>query len=204
MYPISYFKDTSKEQWLKKKQLFVGVRNLTIVTPSDWLTVYVKQSFLGNYNIVTIHNCIDTEIFKYNPKCGYLRQKYNIDNKHVILGVANAWGYRKGLSYFSELSKLIDEDTVIVLIGLDKCQIKEFNAISKIIALGRTDSVQELADWYSLADVFVNPTLEDNYPTTNLEAQACGTPLVTFNTGGSPESVKYGCLLYTSDAADEL
>lgn len=193
VYPISYIRDTSEKQWLKKKQLFNGVGNLTIVTPSDWLRVYVKQSFLSAYDVVTIHNGIDTEIFRYNNNCGYLRQKYNINDKHIILGVANAWGYRKGLDYFFELSKLIDENTIIVLIGLSAGQISKASKISrKILALSHTDSIQELVDWYSLADVYVNPTLEDNYPTTNIEAQACGAPLITFDTGGSPESMKYG------------
>lgn len=203
VYPISYFRDTSKVEWLKKKTIFSGVNNLTIVTPSDWLGRYVKQSFLGHYNIKTIHNCIDTSKFQYNPNCKYLRMKYSLLDKNIILGVANAWSYRKGLNYFFELSKIMGDNCCIVLIGLNSKQIKQASKISRnIIGLRRTESIQELVDWYSIADVYVNPTLEDNYPTTNLEAQACGTPIVTFNTGGCTESLKYGVVVEDYDVIE--
>lgn len=200
VYPISYFRDTSKKEWLRKKSIFSGVRNLKIVTPSNWLGQYVKQSFLGEYDVSIIHNCIDTSKFQYNPNCGYLRDKYNLSNKKIILGVANSWSYRKGLIYFLQLSEMLSESCCIILIGLNDRQISQISkSYNNIIGLGRTESIQELVDWYSIADVYVNPTLEDNYPTTNLEAQACGTPLITFNTGGSPESLKYGLVVEERD-----
>ena len=110
-----------------------------------------------------------------------------MENKFVILGVASKWESRKGLQYFVKLSKMLSEGEIIALVGLSKKQLEILPP--NIIGIARTNSINELAEIYSAADVFVNPTLEENYPTVNLEAQACGTPVVTFNTGGSPETI---------------
>ena len=110
-----------------------------------------------------------------------------MSNKKIILGCASTWSNRKGYWDFVELSKNISNDYQIVMIGLNK---KELKALPEnIIGLERTESIEELAQWYSLAYVFVNPTTQDNFPTTNLEALACGTPVITYDTGGSPEAV---------------
>ena len=90
-----------------------------------------------------------------------------------------------------KLSGRLSGEYKVILIGLSKKQIKSLP--ENIIGLERTSSAEELAEYYSMADVFVNATLEDNFPTTNLEALACGTPVITFNTGGSPESVDESC-----------
>lgn len=116
-----------------------------------------------------------------------VKQKYNLLGKYVILGVAAIWDKRKGLDDFVKLSKLLDERYKVILVGLTGEQIKALP--DAIIGMERTNSVAELAELYAMADVFVNPTYEDNYPTTNLEAISCGTPVITYNTGGSPESV---------------
>lgn len=131
-----------------------------------------------------INNGVDTNIFKSTPS--NIKQQYGIEDRKVILGIASVWDKRKGLNIFIELSKEIDNQYQIVLIGLSKKQIEQLS--SNIIGISRTENVLELVKWYSAADVYFNPTLEDNYPTTNLEAIACGTPVITFNTGGSPES----------------
>lgn len=183
-YPTSWLLDRSQENFRLKKSLFTGIKNLTIVTPSHWLAGLVKQSFLKEYPVEVIHNGIDLNVFK--PTHSDFRKRYHLEDKKIILGVASPWTPRKGLKDFIKLAELLDEETRIVLVGLNDKQIKSLP--ENIIGIKRTNNPQELAGIYTTADVFFNPTYEDNYPTTNLEALACGTPVVTYNTGGSPES----------------
>ncbi|MBU3197732.1 glycosyltransferase [Clostridium estertheticum] len=189
-YPQSLLKDNSKHNYANKKELFTGVKNVTIVTPSKWLSNLVKESFLKEYDVKVINNGIDLNVF--NPKDkNIFRKKYNLEEKFIILGVASIWEERKGSRYFLEISKLIDKNSRIVLVGLNDKQLSTLP--QNIIGIKRTNNIEELAEIYSAADVYVNPTLEDNFPTTNLEALACGTPVITFNTGGSVESVDESC-----------
>ena len=186
-YPSSILIDRSKKNHIQKRRLFTTLSNMTVVTPSQWLAGLVKKSYLGKYNIRVINNGIDTEVFK--PTSGDFRQKYNIGSKKIILGVAGVWDRRKGFEDFYKLSSILEDSYQIVLVGLNE---KQISALPKnIIGISSTESASELAEIYTAADVFVNPTLEDNYPTVNLEAQACGTPVITYNTGGSPESVDF-------------
>lgn len=184
-YPKS-FVDNSYENYNKKKQIFNSVNNMTIVPVSNWLGDETKKSFLKNQKIKVIQNGIDIEKFNIRTN-NQVKERYNLENKFLILGVASPWNNRKGLKYFVELSKRLPNDYQIILVGLTKQQINELP--SNIIGIERTESVKELADLYSVANVFINPTLEDTFPTTNLEALACGTPVVTFRSGGSPEAV---------------
>lgn len=188
-YPSSIFADNSKDNFAIKKELFTGIGNMTLVAPSKWLANLVRKSFLGGYPIKVINNGIDLEVFK--PTESKFRERYNLEDKFIILGVANVWDRRKGFDHFIELSKRIKEDEIIVMVGLKEKQKNKLP--NNIIGITRTDSTKELAQIYSAADVFVNPTLEDNFPTTNLESLACGTPVVTFNTGGSPECIDENC-----------
>lgn len=184
-YPTSLLLDRSKRNYQKKKHIFTGVPNMTIVTPSAWLAGLVKQSFLREYDVKVIRNGIDTDTFK--PTESELRLQYRLQNKEIVLGVASIWDERKGLSDFIKLADMLDKKYQIVLIGLTDEQCKGLP--NNVLGIKRTNSVKELAQWYSTADVFLNLTYEDNYPTVNLEAQACGTPVVTYATGGSVESV---------------
>lgn len=184
-YPASCFLDRSRKNYDLKKALFTKVEKLCIVTPSHWLAGLVKESFLGKYPVKVIHNGIDLHIFK--PTSSNFRRENGLEGYKIILGVASPWTPRKGLSDFIKLSKMMDDHTRIVLVGLSDRQIKKLPP--HIIGIKRTNNPQELAGLYTTADVFFNPTYEDNYPTTNLESLACGTPVVTYNTGGSPESV---------------
>ncbi|MEE0914253.1 MAG: glycosyltransferase [Ruminococcus sp.] len=186
-YPKSSFFDNSKNNFLIKRELFTDIKNLTIVTPSKWLAKLVEESFLSNYPVKIINNGIDLDIFKY--KQNNFRERFNLLNKKIILGVASAWGKRKGLYDFFDLARMISDDFVIVLVGLEENQIKKYTNFNNIICIPKTNNTAELAEIYSSADVFINPTYEDNYPTVNLEAQACGTPVITYETGGSIESV---------------
>lgn len=184
-YPRSVIFDNSKSNYARKKKAFIGVKNMTLVTPSQWLAGLVKESFLGDYPVQVIPNGIDTEVFKPTPSD--FKKRYGLDGKFLILGVANVWEKRKGFDYFLDLSKYLSDDEIIVLVGLSDERIK--NLPNNIIGIKRTNSAKELAEIYTAADVFFNPTLEDNYPTVNLEAQACGTYVITFDSGGAKETI---------------
>lgn len=188
-YPYALFRNHTIQNYERKRTAFTGVADLTIVTPSRWLAGEVKQSFLKEYPVQVIPNGIDRKCFR--PVKSLLRQRLGLEGRFVILGVANVWERRKGLEYFVKLSGRLSEEYRVILIGLSQKQIKSLP--ENIIGLERTSGAEELAEYYSMADVFVNATLEDNFPTTNLEALACGTPVITFNTGGSPESVDESC-----------
>ncbi len=186
-YPISLFFDRSYKNYIEKKELFSNLNNLTIITPSDWLNKLVKKSFFKDYDVVTINNGINLNLFKPTIDLN-IKQKYNIpENKKILLGVASIWEERKGLNDFIKLSNKISDDFVIVLVGLNKKQIKSLN--KNIIGIERTENQLELVKIYSVATWFLNLTYEDNYPTVNLEAIACGTPVITYNTGGCSEQV---------------
>lgn len=184
VYPYALFKDGSAENYLRKKAAFAGVKGLTIVTPSRWLADLVKESFLKDYPVRIIPNGIDLNIFRPGKKTE--------KEKYLVLGAANVWDRRKGLDYIKELARQLDPQTYeVAAVGLSRKQIKELP--EKMRGICHTQNAEELADLYREADVYVNPTLEDNFPTTNLEALACGTPVVTFDTGGSAESVTAEC-----------
>lgn len=189
VYPRSFFFDHSKKNYEKKKELFTSLNNMVIVNPSQWLTNLVKESYLNKYTVKMINNGIDLDVFK--PTESDFRERYGLQDKFIILGVANVWGERKGFQYFLELADRLDDSYRIVLVGLTEAQKKKLP--KNIFGITRTSNVKELAKIYSIADVFLNPTLEDNFPTTNLESLACGTPVITFNTGGSVESIDDSC-----------
>lgn len=184
-YPSSLLFDNSSNNFKHKKRLFNQVDNLDLVVYSRWLRNKVEESFLSNHPVHTIHSGIDLNIFK--PDTNDIRNLHKIDDRKVILGCANIWNNRKGLNDFFYLKSKFGNSCNIVLVGLTKKQIN--NLPHDIIGIERTRNVEELAGLYSLADVFVNPTTADNFPTTNIEALACGTPVVTYNTGGSGEAV---------------
>lgn len=177
--------DQRRKNFKAKKEMIYQVPNdkMIIVSPSKWLESLVKQSFLNNYKTIVINNGIDLNCFKYTPSD--FRQKNNIENKFVLLGVAFDWGFRKGLDVFIELAKRLDDRFQIVLVGVDG--VTKNILPSNIITIEKTHNQIELAKIYSAADLFINPTREENYPTVNMESIACGTPVITFKTGGSPE-----------------
>lgn len=188
-YPHSIFLDNSKKNYDQKRKLFNQIENLTFVTPSEWLAKLLKESFLSKHNVKVINNGIDLSIFKPTPS--NLRKQYQLENKKIILGVASKWKKRKGLDTFIQLAGKLDDSYQIILIGISQEDKKKLP--SNVLAIARTNDVTELAQFYTIADVFVNPTLEDNFPTTNIEALACGTPVITYNTGGSPEAINEKC-----------
>lgn len=185
-YTVSKYFDRSKSLYKLKKRLFSSVKNMTLVPVSDWQASFLKDSFLKDCNVHTIHNGIDIDKFK--PMDGKrLRDKHNLNDKFVILGVASPWNTRKGLDDFCKLRSMLSEDFSIIMVGLKPEQIEKLPM--GIIGIARTESQKELAEYYSMANCFVNLTYLDTFPTVNLEALACGTPVLTYETGGSPESV---------------
>lgn len=185
---FSWFWDRSRYLFEQKKALFSGL-DMTVVTPSFWLADLVKQSFLKDYPIRVIRNGIDLSVFK--PSEGDFRQKYGLENKKMILGVSFGWGKGKGLDVFIRLSESLPKDYKIVLVGTDNETARLLP--ENILAIRRTQNQSELAEIYTAADLFVIPTREENYPTVNMEALACGTPVLTFRTGGSPEMLDETC-----------
>ena len=180
-YPRSLV-DRSMRNHRLKKQVLSGLERLAIVTPSEWLASHVRASFLRDYPVHVIPNGVDLERFRI---AGTRAREV------IVLGVANRWDGRKGLADFIELRSKIPAEWRVVLVGLNPAERRRLP--ENIEGLSRTESVEELVHLYSQATVFVNPTYADNFPTTNIEALACGTPVVTYRTGGSPEGVTEGC-----------
>ena len=183
-YPMSY-SDNSASNWIKKKELMTGIPNMTIITPSHWLAGLVKESFLSEYSVKVIHNGIDTNVFK--PTENDFKKFYGIQDKFMILGAATAWSDMKGLSDFKKLSAILDDKFKIVLVGLTEKQLMELP--DSVLGIKATSSTEELAKIYSAADLFLNLSYCENYPTVNLESICCGTPVLTYDTGGSKETL---------------
>lgn len=182
-FPSCYGIGNVYENHRRKKQAFSGVPDLTIITPSRWLANLVRQSFLGEYPVEIVNNGID--LAKFTPVKGDFRDQYGLNGKFIALGVAAVWQKKKGFDDFIKLVNLVDEDVRIVLVGVTEKQKKMLP--KEIIGISKTGNIRQLAEIYSAADVFVNPTYEDTFPTVNIEALACGTPIITYNSGGSPE-----------------
>lgn len=189
--PLSkwYTLDRSRRNHRLKQKLLAKLPSLTIVPVSDWLGNNISQSHLKERDIRVIHNGIDIHTFSPQPTNAF--ERYGIDKqKKIILGVAAVWDARKGLEDFYELAKRLPSDEfAIVIVGQLTEEAKNIDNGCQMVFVNRTQNALELAQLYSSASVFVNPTYQDNYPTTNLEAMACGTPVVTYKTGGSQESV---------------
>lgn len=183
-YPSSFGLDRSRSNFLHKKAAFQGVENLEIITPSQWLADLTANSILGEYPVEVVPNEIDMSVFC--PRPSHFRKEMGLEDKKIVLGVAVGWEETKGLPDILQLRKILDDGYVIILVGATERQIRSFP--EGVIGIPRVSSQIELAQIYTAADVLINPTHQDNYPTVNLEARACGTPVVTYDVGGSPES----------------
>jgi glycosyltransferase involved in cell wall biosynthesis len=186
LYPQSYFYDNSLDNFYKKKMLTSLPKQLHLVTVSKWLESQVMQSFLQNRSLTTIYNGIDLAVFKPLNQLK-LKKEYGFEGKQVILGVANIWTDGKGLRSFTELSKMINKNQVVILIGVTQKQLKHLPG--NIVGIEQTSSVEELAKYYNLADVFVNPSIAETFGMTTAEAMACGTPSVVYETSAMPEMI---------------
>ena len=184
-YPASKLLDNSRGNFESKKQLFTGIPNLRLIVPSYWLEKRVKQSFLKDYPVEVVYNTINRDIFKPTP--GTFRENHGLNDKKIILGVASVWDERKGLKDFIALSQLLPEDWKIVLIGLAEGQIQSLP--KTILGLPRTNSMDELAQAYTAADIFVNPSTEETFGMTAMEARACGTEAIVYKDTACEEIV---------------
>ena len=184
-YPPSFLIDKSKRNYVLKRELFNSVENIELVTTSNWLKEQVSSSFLKNIRCRTIYNGVDTEVFKSTVSS--FKEEYSISNKKIILGVSSIWSEKKGFKDFIELSKLVDDNYVIVLVGVSKKQ--KDSLPDNVIGIERTDNVSELVDIYCAADVYVNTSIEETFGMTTLEALACGTPVVVYDRTAVPEIV---------------
>lgn len=190
-YPKSILFDNSCKNYEEKKKIYEGMKNITIVTPSVWLKDLVNQSILSDKKCIVINNGIDLESFHYITSD--LKEEKGFNNKKIFLAVASVWTAKKGYDDLIKLAKKIDKSKEqIVVVGVNETQKNELQKHG-IFAVTHTKSVSELASWYSIADVFINLTYEDTFPTVNIESLACGTPVVTYKTGGSPEIIDDEC-----------
>ena len=187
-YPDSK-RDRSKKNYEDKKKLFTKNDNLHITTVSEWLKGEAEKSYFNGKDIRCIYNGINTQVFKYTKSTW--KEENQISDKFVVLGVANDWNSRKGLDDFMKLSKKLGDDFVIVLVGVTpeqkKCLPKNF------IGIERTNNQTELAEIYSMADVFLNLSLEETFGLVVGEAMACGTPAIVYNSTACPEILAEGC-----------
>ena len=198
-FPASWLVDRSARNWEDKKKAFTSMPKdrLTIVPVSDWIRREMSESFLKDFDYQTIHNGIDIDAFCPKPQGdGEVRARYGIGDRHIILGVASIWSDEKGLGDFVRMAGKLNDDEIIVLVGIDRKMLDDRLAEegaqtlgNRFVTVKRTADTGQLAELYSAATAFVNPTWQDNYPTVNLEAISCGTPVATYRTGGSVEAI---------------
>ncbi len=192
-YPVSLIFDRSRGGYKAKNKVFSGVNDMTIVTPSDWLKNLVSESFLKDYKTLTVNNGIDLSLFK--PCESDIKERLGIGDKKMLLAVSGHFGERKGYRYYLDLAKRLPKDYVLVMVGVSEAQKSELP--KNVIGITRTENQRELAELYTAAEAMVNLTLEDTFPTVNIESIACGTPVITWEIGGSPEVAGDECGIVT-------
>lgn len=179
-YPKTFF-DRSRKNYTMKKNLFGANNNLTIIACSEWIANFVRQSFLKDKPIYVINNGVDLNVFKDSESLDTNKKSFH------VLAVSNVWNKDKGFDDILKLREILSNEYEITIVGVTKQQL---NSLPQgIVGIERTQNVHELVALYSKVDVFINPTYADNFPTVNLEALACGTPVITYRTGGSPEAL---------------
>ena len=186
-YPASYIFDRSRKNYIDKNKLFNSVKNLTIVSVSNWLGNLVSQSFLSKNSLKVIHNGVDINAFKLISNRSIIKEKYGLNDKFVLLGVATAWSKRKGIFDYYKLNEKLNKDFQIILVGLSQKQIKELP--KGIIGIERTESIEELVEYYNMSDIVLNLSYEETFGLTTVEGFACGTPGIVYNATASPELV---------------
>ena len=199
-YPATLYPFNVRRNHTRKKKAFTKVKNLTIITPSEWLADVARGSYLGEYPVIPIYNGVDLEIFK--PRESNFKERYSIQDKKILLGVANVWTKHKGLDDLVALSRVLDESYKVVLVGLSEEQVSAMP--ENVIALTRTKNVEELAEIYSAADVYVNPSIEETMGLTTAEALACGTPVITYNKTAVPEVCDKTCGIVIEPGVDNI
>ena len=176
----SWFFDHCRENYQRKKKALTGIKDLTVVTPSEWLKKETEKSFLHNCEILKINNGIDLNLFRILPE----KEEWQKSDQKMILCVGLPFTERKGIHDVLELSRILPEEYQIVVIGAEDRKYPD-----NVIPVTRTENQQKLVEYYNKAFVLLNTTHEDNFPTVNLEALACGTPVITYQVGGASEAV---------------
>ncbi|MBE5756526.1 MAG: glycosyltransferase [Clostridiales bacterium] len=191
-YPSSIFKDNSKKNYLQKKEIFSNVKNMTIVTVSDWLKEEVNNSFLNQYEVVRVYNGIDCN--KFAPVEENVKEKLKIQDKKMILLVSDGFDERKGFNTFLSVASIAPENWHFIIVGVNKEQIKILP--KNATGFERIWNQKELIEFYSSADVFFNPSVEETFGLVTAEAMACNTPAVVMNSTACPE------LIVSNDAGE--
>lgn len=203
-YPISLFLDASRRNFRDKKKMFTSLQNLTIITPSEWMGSWIRDSFFKNYRIEVVNNGIDLTKFSYKPNEEILHKYMISRNKKILLGVASVWDKRKGLHDFLRLSEKLPTEYQIVLVGLNKFQMQQVSP--SIIGIERTEDVEDLVALYSMAHIFINPSVEESFSLVTVEAFACGTPVIVLDSSAVKELVsnENGVVLNEHETQDYL
>ena len=193
-YPLDrYLPDHSKKNYLKKMRAMQSVKKKILSPGSEWMEGLVRQSFLKENEIVTVQSGIDLGRFVH--KDSDIAKKHHLTKK-IILLVASQWTMQKGLAYVKPLAEKIGDRYHIVLIG--ELRDKQFTLPDHVLHIEQTHDQEEMIMWYSAASVYVNVTLQETLGLTNIEALACGTPVVTFDSGGCKECVDPSCGIVVS------
>ena len=191
--PPSWFFDFSKTMFKDRKKYLLAIPRLQIVGCSDWICNEAKKGFLRDTNIVPIWNGVDTDTFKPYDK-SQMKKKYDCLDKRVVMGMANKWFLPQNKELLEKTVEQIGENDLLMLVGCNEVQFKNAEKYgNKVKTVGFIKGRKELAEYYSMADVFVNPTHADTLPTVNMESICCGTPVVTYAVCGSSELVLEGC-----------
>lgn len=185
-YPSSVLFDNSRKNYGIKRKSFSGIKDMTVIVPSHWMEKRVRKSFLGEYPVEVIYNGVDLATFF--PVKSDFRARYHLEDKYVILGVANVWDERKGLNTFVELAQRIPKDIAIVLVGVSPAQKEKLP--DNMIGIEHTNSKEELAKIYTMADLFINPSVEETFGLTTIEAMACGTDVIVYKDTACEEIIK--------------
>lgn len=187
-YPKSIFLDRSFKNYDFKKSIFTSLENLTIVAVSDWLKSDIEKSFMNKYPILRIYNGVDIDYFKPYEDYEYVKLKYSIPkDKNVLLACATSWSNNKGFLDYIKLSKMLNKDYVIVLVGLPSKLIKKLP--NNIIGIPITYDIEELAKLYSLSSIVLNLSKQESFGKTTVEGLACGTPGIVYDVTASPELI---------------
>lgn len=188
-YPCSYGRERSRKNYEEKRKLFTSIPDMTIVTPSEWLAGLVRESYLGKYPVKAIYNGLDIDRFR--PTSGDFRLRYGLEGKKIILSVASVWMEKKGLLDILHLAEIIEDQYAIVMVGVT--DVQKAMLPDNVIGIERTESVEELVQAYSAADVFVNLSYEETMGMVTAEALACGTPAIVYDATAVPEVVDKDC-----------
>lgn len=184
----SYCFDRTQSVLKDRKRYLSAIPRLTMVGASEWVANEMKQSLLKDLNITFIHNGFDLDVF--TPTLSGKRKELGIGNKFVILGPASKWLLPINKPTLDHFISQMTDDMVLVLFG---CTENNHTLPSNVLQIGYTKNRKELAELYSMADVLVNCSREDTLSSLNLECQACGTPVVTYDATGSKETVDGQC-----------